>query len=68
MNEVKDGSTAQLTSGLNGDSMSAFYTEVSPLGNQFPSLTVRRRFLLSKTAYGRSMTMWPALVIYTRGH
>ncbi|KAK0240247.1 syntaxin [Armillaria nabsnona] len=31
MNEVKDGSTAQLTSGMNGDSMSAFYTEISSI-------------------------------------
>ncbi|KAK0459617.1 syntaxin [Desarmillaria tabescens] len=31
MNEVKDGSATQLTSGMNGDSMSAFYTEISSI-------------------------------------
>ncbi|KAK0210643.1 syntaxin [Desarmillaria ectypa] len=31
MNEVKDVSTTQLSSGMNGDSMSAFYTEISSI-------------------------------------
>ncbi|KAG7452617.1 syntaxin-like protein [Guyanagaster necrorhizus] len=31
MKEVKDDSTAQLTSDMNGDSMSAFYTEISSI-------------------------------------